>query len=240
MRLQKNVWAKMAQLTSLERALAKVEPSKISAVSRASEKYLEYVNLIKNSEIKNFTLQALENAAYQFWLCPASSSGKFHPNEDNNTSGTIRHLIKAAEISIELCREFDIPNYGIENGESIVLSATLLHDVCKNGYPEWQEHTDYTHGLLAYNFLENFKLKEPDKKFLRNAVRYHMGRWTKASNKETEEAKSLDKYETRRAVYCTNDIERIVQLSDYFASRNNVSFMPGLDITKHRDYKKLY
>ena len=234
-------------LKSLETAI-ELMPEQVFSISRASDKYLAYVNKIGDDKIKNFTLQALGNTAYQFWVCPSSSSGKHHPQEDNGTAGLVRHLIKAAEISIELCRFYDAKamHGNWEQAEDIALAATLLHDICKNGMPdEWKEHTDYTHGLLAYNFLDRFELKDlilPVKEYIKDAVRYHMGRWCKISNDDTEEAKKLNSEEIYRATALTSRriFDKIVQLSDYLASRENISFMPGIDITKHPDYERAY
>lgn len=108
----------------------------------------------------------------------------------------------------ELSRFYDLKS----EDKDVVLSAVILHDIKKNGL-RWGDRTDYTHGLLAYNWLVKFPLDEPYKTDIRNGVRYHMGRWVQPES------------ELERALKPTIN-EHIVQLSDYISSRKTISFMP--------------
>lgn len=213
-------------LHSLDKVLVNSTKKDYFIITKASNFFLEYVNSINDSEIKEFVYSSLSKTCEEFWICACSSSGKHHPNEDNGLSGLLRHLTKAAEVSNELIREFDI-----ESEKDCVLAATLLHDICKNGTPkDWAEKTDSKHGIIAYNWLNQFSLREPEKEKIRNAVRYHMGRWTESYSEE-------ETLKERGRALNPNPIERIVQLSDYIASRKGVSFMPKIDVTKSKDYR---
>ena len=94
----------------------------------------------------------------------------------------------------------------------------MIHDVQKGGIP-WKDHTDGTHGLIAYHWLDRFELKQPEKDEIRNCVRYHMGRFVKPEE------------EMEHALNPTQN-EHIVQLTDYFCSRKCASFLPGYDVPK--------
>jgi len=56
-------------------------------------KLYKEIERINDSGVKNFVKIALDNAVEQFWLCPSSSTGKYHPLEDQGEGGLIRHLI---------------------------------------------------------------------------------------------------------------------------------------------------
>ena len=175
--------------------------------------YLQ-IEKIESPHIRKFTKNALDKAHDQFWLVPSSSSGKFHPPEDQGEGGLIRHLVKASEVAYELARFYNITT----QDRDIVVSAAILHDIQKNGIP-WGISSDSNHALVAYHWLDEFDLDQPYKNKIRKCVRYHMSRWS-GLKKEIERA-------TR-----PNTNELIVQLSDYFSSRKNVSFLPGISLSE--------
>lgn len=86
----------------------------------------------------------------------------------------------------------------------------------KNGLP-WSDKTNYEHGLIAYNWLKQFELREPVKEEILNCIRYHMWIWVKPPE------------ELPRASNATTK-ELIVQFSDHLASRKGMSFLPGFDV----------
>jgi len=71
----------------------------------------DYLELIQSEGIRNFVKTALAAAPPEFWIAPASSSGKYHPPEDNMEGGLVIHSRKAVRVAIALCRFF-----GIEDG----------------------------------------------------------------------------------------------------------------------------
>ena len=167
---------------------------------------------ITSPYIRKYIQEALNNAHDQFWLIPSSSSGKYHPPEDQGQGGLIRHSIKASEIAYELANFYNIS----EEDRDIVVGSAMIHDIQKNGIP-WGEHTVYDHGLIAYHWLDKFSLKNPYKDKIRKCVRFHMSRWCSP------------KSEIKRACRA-NTNELIVQLSDYMSSRKGASFLPGISL----------
>ena len=171
---------------------------------------------ISDPEVKGFVCTALDHAPEQFWTDPCSGSGKYHPPEDQGLGGIVRHLVKGAVIASELCRYYNLT----VQDRDIVVAATILHDIKKNGEP-WGSKTTIDHGLTAYNWLGQFALKNPDKDEIRDCVRYHMGQWAEP---EVERARALKPTLN----------ESIVQLTDYFTSRKYASFLPGINLSEEQ------
>jgi putative nucleotidyltransferase with HDIG domain len=179
-------------------------------------KQLVYCKLkeIKDREIQRFVKDVLDNAPEGFWIIPCSGSGKWHPPENQGEAGLIRHLIKCVEIARDLCRYFNISEEDLD----VILASTILHDIMKNGDP-WKESTDLEHGKIGANFLDKFRLREPEKTEIKNCVRYHLGRFT-GTREDIERASNP----TRK--------ELIVQLTDFFCSRKYASWLPGINVRK--------
>lgn len=178
-------------------------------------KLYKQIDRIIDSNIKIFTKAVLDNAPEQFWLCPSSSSGKYHPPEDQGEGGLIRHLLKASEVAYNLANFYNFS----EVERDIVFSATMIHDIQKNGIP-WGDKTDYTHGLIAFNWLEQFSSLSSKSDIIRMCVRYHMGRWTQPQ-------------EEQHFALIPNQYELVVQLSDYMASRKSISFLPNIELREN-------
>jgi len=167
---------------------------------------------IKDLEIKGFVKEALDNAPLGFWTTPCSGTGKYHPPENQGEGGLIRHLIKCVEVAKDLCRYYEIS----DRDRDIVLAGTILHDIKKNGEP-WGKSTDMEHGKIGSDFLEGFKLKEPEKTKIKNCVRYHLGRFTRTIE------------DVKRASTPTQN-EMIIQITDFFCSRKYASWLPGINV----------
>lgn len=174
---------------------------------------------IKDEEIKSFVKNVLDKSDEGFWKIPCSMSGQWHPPENQGEAGNIRHLIKCITIGKKLCAYFDLQ----ENDRDIVLASIILHDIKKHGEP-WGEKTDYCHGKIGADFLDKFNLREPEKTEIKNCVKYHMGRFTGV------------KEDIIRAEVPTKK-ELIVQMSDYFSSLKEASWLPGVNI-KQEDIDK--
>lgn len=211
----------------------------------SAKAFVNEINEISDQEILNFTLEALDNAPYQFWLDAASITGKHHAPEDLDVSGTIRHSIKSICIAKSLLRPFglddDLETSKTKNDyyKNLAISAAGLHDILKNGMP-WGERMDYRHGILAYNWLEQFTLnKKEAKDEIRSAIRYHMWKWCEVAGKSPDPTLEENKREIARAINAS-PLERVVQLADYFSGRRQPSFMPGIDITDSPKFIEKY
>lgn len=141
-----------------------------------------------------------------FWESGASASGKFHPAFTKGKGGLVKHTRAACMILEELLR-LNTYAYMSEEYKDYARIALILHDTCKYGTSDTENHDCYReHGRLAAdNVAEaweeyfNFSCSE----FLYHAIASHMGQWV-----EDKEDKPF------------TTIDRVVHLADYIASRS--------------------
>ena len=178
--------------------------SSITAVEKIAmfEKELE---LIFDKDIREFTKLCLMAAPdYIFNDCPASSSGKYHPVGELCASGNIDHSKKVFTVAYELCR-----GLGVENHRDQVCSASLIHDLVKQGWKK-SGHTVKHHPKLAAELVDQVQemsqlLSEEDYNIIRGCTGYHYGVWGSG-----EWVKPLSSYTFE---------ELTVYISDYIASK---------------------
>jgi hypothetical protein len=189
------------------------------------------IEKIQSEDIKDFTYQAFAEVDPKFWISPASSTGKYHPAEDNGDGGLVRHVVKGEAVIDQYLRR----EMAMQREIDIARSAFLLHDTCKNGVVWESNFTDYTHGKIAAEWLEKFELADlAAKNEIISAVRYHMGQWSYAvtpfeDRPYTKEEMMANLNEVARALH-PSKIEKAVQDADYWSSRQSMSFMPGKNI----------
>jgi hypothetical protein len=209
------------------------------------KEYQKEINKIKDGKILAFAKAALDSADPMFFFAPCSSSGRFHPPEDNGQCGLLRHLIKASSIVENYARRAQFTEYELDQARC----AVLIHDICKNG-EIWNENTDYRHGIIGYNFLDRFYLEDKTaKENIKNAVRYHMSPWNTTLSPEkyfllngkggekkegiiiiTPQEINQELEEVKRGLMPHSIIEKCVMEADYWASRNSMSFMPRIAV----------
>lgn len=179
------------------------------------------LDLVTDQEIWQFYNEALDNAPKEFWKVAASSTGKYHPPENNVEGGLVWHTLKCVLYAFDFAEHeyFLLPVQEKNIKRDIVVVAAGCHDIKKGGEP-WDKY-DPKHGELAANYLAQFDLRNPEKNMIQEAVYFHMNRM----HDEKEQALSPD-----RPPYV-----RIVQYSDIAASRKWNSFIPGSTI----NYKKI-
>lgn len=178
------------------------------------------LELIESQKIRAFTKTALELAPSQFWTAPSSSSGKYHPPEDQVEGGIIVHSRKAVRVALDLFRFFNIIN---QLAKDKVISACILHDIQKNGTP-WGENTNYEHGPIAAKYLTKIAKDNTKNNFLDEnlldiimLVKNHMGLWNKPY--ATSALKTGSELSQKAILYL------IVQMADYWASRKWCPFV---------------
>ncbi|MGC9048778.1 MAG: hypothetical protein ACP5IX_00955 [Patescibacteria group bacterium] len=182
------------------------------------------LDLIKSEKIREFVKRALNKAPKEFWTAPCSSSGKYHPPEDNVEGGVIVHVRKAIQVALTLFKFFDITDQLIKDK---IIGAIILHDIKKNGDP-WGDRTHPEHGLIAARWLNEIlnTYSREEATYYCNSdlidmielVRNHMGIWNQP---ESTPALVLRK----RCLSQRHVLHLIVQLADYWASRKWCSFV---------------
>ena len=177
-----------------------------------------------------FALEILDSLPDWFWLEPASTTGKYHPQHELGEGGLARHSLMVyrwLKLLLE-ANEQDMSEYAA--GMAL---ACLFHDCCKRGMPgsEPSEHTLFEHPILAAKFIldraERFAKENKD--FIEStsddedsfkhdiavavsAIEAHMGKWNTSKHSEVV----LPRPKTA--------IQYIVHLADYIASRKCTSF----------------
>lgn len=198
--------------------------------------FLEDLAKIKDNNIRTFTESVLEAVDDKFYTEPCSSSGRFHPPEDNGVGGVVRHVKKGVVVVEQFARRAMFSDME----KDIALSAYLLHDTCKNGI-QWGKDTDYTHGYIASEWLKQFKLEDKfAKESLLDAVRYHMAPWAFrhtpwAKESFTKQEMQENIAELHRALTNPTRIELAVREADYWSSREGMSYLPGANIVGVHD-----
>ncbi len=169
---------------------------------------------IFDRKIREFTRLCLINSPdYIFEDCPSSSSGKYHPLDELSYDGTIIHTKKVFTMAYELVKALDC-----ESNRDIVLSASIIHDLRKQGDTN-SGHTVKDHAAFGAKLVDEVQeatqlLTKEQHKILRNCVGYHYGPWSEEPWK-----KSIDNY-TRE--------ELSVFISDFVVSKRFI----------HTDYRR--
>jgi len=168
------------------------------------------LSLMGNKDILDFTKECIRvSPDYVFEDCPSSSSSKFHPIDELGGDGTIIHTRRVFTMAYDLSR-----GLGCENHRDEVCSASILHDLAKQGLMSCghtiKEHPQIMANLISevYNGGFKSKLDKKSANIIYWSVFFHYGPWTiKKYNKP------LDQFTPEE--YC-------VYLADYTASRRFV------------------
>ncbi|MBU4501364.1 MAG: hypothetical protein KKA79_02135 [Nanoarchaeota archaeon] len=187
---------------------------------------------------------------HEFWKDHCSNRAN-HPPEDEGEGGLIRHVIKCTYIFEQEARRQRFESFEFDAG----MAAIILHDIKKNG-EEWGKSTEYTHGIIGYNFIKKFYFADRTiKKLVMNGVRYHMAPWnTTILKMKLELVKNnpdmplftykefMGELEERTRGMMPNRIEKAVQDADFWGSRKDISFYPGVsimpDTERNKEYRK--
>jgi 23S rRNA maturation-related 3'-5' exoribonuclease YhaM len=165
------------------------------------------LELIVDSNIREFTKKCLGKAPEYFWTIPSSSTGKHHPPDENSEGGAVLHVRKAVKIAEDLCIMYNIS--GITR--DCIISATIMHDLAKLGYPNQELYTVNGHGALWIRIAE--QIEKPQKimtsdtlSMIGRLIGCHMGRFDIPYTISNSDKPTL-----------------IVQLADYISSRKYIS-----------------
>jgi len=161
--------------------------------------------LLESEDLRDFARWYLDNFVGDwFWKSGASSSGKYHPVFAQGEGGLVRHTRAVCMVCEELLR---MSSYAYMKAEykDYARLACLLHDTHKYGGMVENHDCYKEHGAFAaadVNAAWNIFFSENAPEMLLLAIKSHMGQWT----------------ENREDRPFTN-IDRLVHLSDYIASR---------------------
>lgn len=153
-----------------------------------------------------------------FWIIPASTSGKYHPESDLGAGGLLRHSLTVFHMVDELCRNEAMFGKIPESGIPLLKFAALFHDCMKCGNNDIFSddlHTVHEHPLLSSALIRekcsgiigNMTLS-----VICNAVSSHMGQWNTSS------------YSKIALPIPITTTEKALHYCDYVASRKFVKF----------------
>ena len=168
-------------------------------------------------DLKEFAHHLLDTVPEYFYTVPASSSGKFHPVNDQGEGGLVRHSISVKRMLVHLLLPVGYYNFTPKQ-QRLLQVAALFHDCFKSGTQDMYEtniHTKFLHPVMAANHiilqsvLYNFKYE--DALFMANAIISHMGQW----NTSWREQGVLPLPSTPE--------QKVLHLADYLASRKDIN-----------------
>lgn len=167
------------------------ENNSMSSEDELLEPLLKEINLINDESIRSFVRSILIKAD-SFWKIPSSFSGKYHPADEHGEGGNALHTKRVVRIANILCDSY---NLSLEERD-IVISACLIHDVCKgiqnkdsNSF-EYDPMHPYTVGKFVSNCQKSDKqfaselesstlyLSEDIVQSILRLVRCHLGPWS--------------------------------------------------------------
>ena len=169
---------------------------------------------IKNENLRKFAEELIANADDYFFVVPASSSGKYHPQFALGDGGLVRHTRCVAYFAKAMAESF---NFNQEDSDLLVIAA-LAHDIKKQGNNTG--HTVREHPMLASDYVchimekfgEDVITNEQIQKIC-CAVASHMGKW-----------ENLPEWTRGKEPFPmpSNDFEKALQAADYVASRKAI------------------
>lgn len=169
------------------------------------------INSIKNENLRQFILNCFAKGPQEFFKIPASSSGRFHPEQSNGEGGLINHTKMVCRFANILSRAYDIR----QEKTDMIIAACLLHDLHKPAY----DHAIKTWEWIFKNqdeLTDNFKIIGPGElSIIADMIKTHMGRWTKYPY-----SKTLSEFTTS---------EWLVHLADMCATDKGLSFDFNVD-----------
>lgn len=147
------------------------------------EKELKY---IKHDIIKYFTIDAINFLPDYFFKIPASSTGKYHPNYALGEGGLIRHTKAAVNIAYCMFSNTTITSNFTDIQKDYIISALILHDGLKKGFPE-QEFVIDNHAIAICDYLQDkfkvgFDIYNPIIESVFPLIKSHMGQWNTTRN----------------------------------------------------------
>ena len=180
-------------------------------MKRTVADFKDELELIKDDELRIWTLETLNKAPDYFWVAQSSSSGRFHPKCTIKEGGLITNIKRAVFIANHLCMRQGLK--GLER--DIVISATILHDIAKvpgvsvmKKYNMTVTKEDFTnHPINAKNYLSN-KNVQKKMKIVYQCIKHPMGLWSPEKTKKPIKEYSL--------------LELAVYTADYLSSRKDI------------------
>ena len=174
------------------------------------ELFLDELGYIKDENYQEVLLNII-NLLPEYWFIePASSTGKYHPEYALGKGGLLRHSKAAMRIGYELLSNPCIGDKYTDREKDLILMSLLVHDGLKLGLPQ-EKYTRFDHPILMGKFILDKKdelgLNLEDATFMNDVIKTHMGPWTTDYDGNEVLEKPKTKY------------QNFVHMCDFLASR---------------------
>ena len=174
------------------------------------ELFLDELGYIKDENYQEVLLNII-NLLPEYWFIePASSTGKYHPEYALGKGGLLRHSKAAMRIGYELLSNPCIGDKYTDREKDLRLMSLLVHDGLKLGLPQ-EKYTRFDHPILMGKFILDKKdelgLNLEDATFMNDVIKTHMGPWTTDYDGNEVLEKPKTKY------------QNFVHMCDFLASR---------------------
>lgn len=178
----------------------------------------EYSYIKKQKYVDNLKIMVDLLPDY-FFLVPASSTGKYHPEFSLGNGGLLRHSKFAAKLAHEMYNDESITGTFNQDEKDLMIFALLIHDGLKSGLPK-EEYTRFDHPILMANYIRDNKdkltLTDNEIEFIATCIETHMGPWITDYKGNEILKKPVNKY------------QKFVHMCDFLASRKFID-------TKYKD-----
>lgn len=169
---------------------------------------LPEIDYIDDDNVRDATIRTfMDGCPDYFWERPTSSTGKYHSDDECGIHGnwlhTKRVFAEYANVSRSHVQAENISEYERDCG----MSAALIHDMLKYGWPsEQNEHTVSNHDLIGQQVADNIG-EAPE--LVGRLVAVHNGPWHDGPEPETQhewlfhgaDMSAAGIHEDNRAVY---------------------------------------
>lgn len=174
---------------------------------RKTDYFKEEINYIKDEDNRKDLKKLINLLPDYFFIVPASSTGKYHPEFALGEGGLYRHTKAVAKIAMEL---LEIEDRFTDKDKDLIIMASVMHDGFKYGIKK-AEYTKFEHPLIASKVIMENKNKLlmniDDLRRLCSMIESHMGKFNK-------DYSGNDILPLPR-----NELERFLNRCDYLASR---------------------
>ena len=176
-----------------------------------SDCFTAELSLIRDKSIRQFITDYLNTLVPDyFYVVPASSSGKYHPEYVLGRGGLVRHTKACVVIGEELLSL----EQNLHLNHDKIISALIIHDTFKQGLK--QGHTEFEHPVFVARAIVLFA-KEYHPEMLEFAIELselvasHMGQWNTSKYSRV----ILPKPQTEE--------QKFIHMCDYLVSRKSIA-----------------
>lgn len=172
--------------------------------------FTKELSYIKDARILENSKKMIEMLPDYFFLVPASSTGKYHPEFAQGDGGLLRHTKAAVRIAYEILIDDSLCSSYSSIEKDLIIIALIMHDGFKYGL-EKGKYTLVNHPMIAAKVIRDNKdklsLTEEELSLLSGMIEAHMGPFNKDFNGNVMMPLPKNKY------------ERFVHMCDLLASK---------------------